>query len=364
MVRKRRGITFEPVAGDTLKRLHQYKTAPIDALPTPFPGWNAICGEEGGEVGIAKTWMVVIGGVTGTGKSFVAANIAAHSVRLGRRVGLVNFEMTQSAVATRYLAILAGIPKSQLDMGRRFRSEQWHKAAAVADQIRRDTGGVLVTNESSVFSLTDIEASYEQLAEAGVEQIIVDYAQLVTVEGVAGIFQRSEQVATRLRELTHEYKVQTIALSQFNREEAKAGKPPSIHGLMGGGIWEHAANQIALIDHTTRMKFGRNEQGAPQGEYTQLLFRKNRHGLAPVDMPVKWHYETMRWDEYVPGTDRGDPFSDAGDDTFMPPALPVDPKLEQDFRDLEAKQDPEFPMRSGKKLPPTTVDMFDDAEAL
>jgi replicative DNA helicase len=193
-------------------------------------------------------------------------------------------------------------------MGKNCNSHRWKAAQQEADNIFEDTGGTLVTNESAVFNLKHITEAYESLSDRGIKLMIIDYAQLVTVPGVDGIYQRSEAVATALRELTHKYNVTTLCISQFNREEAKRGKPPTIHGLMGGGIWEHAANQIWLMNHTLRDRYGKRATGAFTGEYTELICGKNRHGIAPFEMPVKWDYETMRFEEYIPGTDFDDPF--------------------------------------------------------
>lgn len=302
-------IRFEPIAGATLERMLERKCAEIDAVQTPFPGWNAVCGEEGGGEGLAKRWVVIIGGVTGTGKSYLLSNLVARAVMDGKLVGMLNFEMSQMAVATRYLSILSGIPKYKLEMGRYFNEKAWIKAKNIADE-KWAAGGALISNESSVFSIDHITEAYEKLVAEGVEMIGVDYAQLVTVEGASNIHQRSEAVANRLRELTHYYNVTTVAISQFNREEAKRGKPPTIHGLLGGGIWEHTANQIFLLDHTVRYKWGVNPGGGPKGEFTKLLGLKNRHGLAPIELPMRWNYDNMRWDEYVPHPDDDHPFDD------------------------------------------------------
>ena len=102
------GIKFEVTAGTTLDRLHERKIQPVNAIPTPFAAWNQICGEEGGNEGLAKSWVCVIGGVTGTGKSYLALNLAANAVLEGHLVGMINFEMTQMSVTTRYLSILTG----------------------------------------------------------------------------------------------------------------------------------------------------------------------------------------------------------------------------------------------------------------
>ena len=322
-------IRFENTVGDTLDRLHDRKLQPVRAIPTPFPSWNAICGEEGGGEGLAETWLVVIGGVTGTGKSYLALNLAAHAVTQGVLVGTLNFEMTQTAVVTRYLSILTGFPKWEMDMGAKFNSAVWLAAQKEADRIYQQTGGSFITNQTPIYNLRHVEQSYETLATAGAKLIIVDYAQLVMVPGVNDIFGRSESVAIRLRELTHEYKVATVCISQFNREEARRGKPPSIHGLMGGGIWEHAASQIWLHNHTLRERYGRTPDGRYQGEYTEIINGKNRHGIAPFELPVKWSYRNMRFDEYVPGTDPHDPFFDDDLHTVeLKPDTIHEPKLE------------------------------------
>lgn len=301
-------MKFDLMAGDTLLDMMDRKQAVIDVVTTPFPAWNEICGEEGGMEGLARRWLVIVGGVTGTGKSYFASNVCAHAVREGHLVGMVNFEMSQMAVGTRYLAALAGAPQWRMDMGKYFSPEIWLKAKAEADRIYEETGGGLLANDSAVFSLSDIERSYEVLTRRGVRLIVIDYAQLVQADGADGIAQRSEKVATRLRELTHEYRVSTIAISQFNREEAKKAGPPTMHGLMGGGIWEHAANQIVLLDHTIMQEYGTNAIGGPQGQYTQALFEKNRHGRANLALPLRRDYDTQRFEEYEPGTDPGDPF--------------------------------------------------------
>jgi len=291
-------VNFETTKGSTLSRLKENKLAPIEAIPTPFRSWNAICGEEGGLIGIARKWMVTVGGITGTGKSYFVLNLAAHAVRMGKRVGMINIEMTQMAVATRFLTILTGIPKYKMEMGKNFSQDLWDAAHRKADEIFEETGGTLITNESTVFSLEDVEESYRQLADAGCTMIILDYAQLVGVAGVTDIFKRSEQVAYKLRELTHKYNVTTLCVSQLKRADTKnRGKAPSIHDLMGGGCWEQVSHQIWLLNHTYRKKFGERPNGFHSGEYTEVLCGKNRSGIAPFDLPLRWTYENMRFDE-------------------------------------------------------------------
>jgi replicative DNA helicase len=293
---KQQQILFSPLVGKSLTTIGEKITDRVDATPTPFPAWNDVCGEEGGRIGVANSWMIVLGGADGSGKSYLAVNLAAHGVLQGKKVGFINFEMTKVGLTQRYLAILSGYPKYQLEHGKYFKMEAWLRAQRVADEVHEETGGMLITNDSGVFDLDDIVDAYAMLADQGCDAILLDYAQLVQVKGTGGIFQRSEEVANTLRVLTHEHRVASYVLSQFNREGKKLGDTqPTRHYLQGGSAWENNANQILLIDHTLRI---RDAEG--KFIHTRLLVDKNRHGQDQVEIPVTWNLKNMRWEEGVP----------------------------------------------------------------
>jgi len=52
---------------------------PVDAIATPLPMWNQQCRDEGGGVGLALGWHVIVAGSTGHGKSIMALNMAAEA---------------------------------------------------------------------------------------------------------------------------------------------------------------------------------------------------------------------------------------------------------------------------------------------
>lgn len=290
-------IVFRGVTGDVLDVVHEKKLRPVAAVPTPFPSWNAVCMEEGGREGIANGWLVVLAGIPGTGKSSLALNMAAAAVLDGRRVGIVNFEMSMIGLVTRYLSILSGVPRYKLERGKYFDSEAFGEAKEYVINVSKKKGGLLLTNQHSVFNLEDIEASYRALTDKGCELIVVDYVQLVNVQGAEGIFQRTNRVANTLRHLTKQYDVATVAISQFNREISKRrDQPPQREGLSGGSPWENNANQIVLLDHSIRRTFKEDNV-----EFTQLIGDKNRHGPVPFTFPIRWDWDTARCEEYMEG---------------------------------------------------------------
>jgi replicative DNA helicase len=317
-------IRFEPLVGATLDRIGVKITTSVPAIATPFPSWNSLCGEEGGRTGIAQTWTVVVGGADGSGKSYLAINLAAHAVTLGHKVGFCNFEMTETGLTQRYLAILSGVPKYRIEHGEYFSMKAWAHAQSVADEIYRESGGCLITNASPIHSIEDIVTAYQKLADAGCDMVCIDYAQLVKTNS-QGLFQRSEEVSNTVRALGHEYSTVNIILSQLNREGKKiVDDPPTRHHLLGG-TWENDANQIVLIDHTYKIR--RREQDRI---YTRLILDKNRHGEAPVKIPVSWDLRSMRWDEEAMVTD------EEGQSTVVVEAAQVDPNPQPTLPFMEA----------------------------
>lgn len=285
---------FRFVAGKRLEDLSTQKTQPVESIPTPLPTWNALCGEEGGHVGLAKTWTIIVGGMPGSRKSYFALNLAAHAVKQGHKVGAINFEMSFEGYATRYLSILSGVNKDDLGWGSDFRQKEFDRARKRANEILRDKGGALITNEATAFTLDDIKAAYRAFAEKGVDIVIVDYVQLVRASGLSDMKERAGAIAETLRECSHKYKVVTVALSQVNREGMKkSDRPPRMTDLYGGMFWEANANQVLLLDHTHQ------EQDRVNGAtLTRVIIDKNRHGENMVEVDIRWDWDTMEVEEY------------------------------------------------------------------
>jgi replicative DNA helicase len=286
-------IQYHEVTTNMMGKLAKVKVREVDAIPTPFPSWNKMCGEEGGRVGLAKGWFVVIGGTSGAGKSNLSYNIVAHAVRLGFRVGCVNFEMSTMQAVTRFASIVTGIPKMELDQGPGFNVESWQNAAALVGGLK----GRLLINGPAVFTLKDVEESYRVLSGEGADMIVVDYGQLIQT-GSSESLGQATAVSNTLRELTQKYNPVSVVLSQLNRENSKKkDTPPRKEALQGGSPWENNANQVVLLNHTVRERTPDFLQ-----EKTELIGDKNRHGPSPFVLPVVWDHSCHRLTEYSPNS--------------------------------------------------------------
>ena len=281
-------VAFDPIAvGETLDQLLEEKLAPIDAVPTPLEEWNVLCRGDGGGVGLARTWVVTVGGNTGTGKSLVGINLAAEAMRHGENVLYLSLEMSRSELATRLLATASGETVELLEKGRMFDPTAFGRAAQAMRAVQADTGGQVFINRAPISRLTDVVRAITYHVEYhAVRYVVVDYLQLVTVDGGGKINERMEQVSHTLREVAMKQRVVLVQLSQFNREtSANRAERPVAQGLMGGSALENDSHIVALLDHS---RFERSGNVAD----TWLLIDKNRNGSVR-DLPMRWDYRTL-----------------------------------------------------------------------
>lgn len=282
-------VQFDGLFGETLDRIHESKTAPIDAVPTPLSAWNPLCRDEGGGKGLARGWHIIIGGRPGFGKSVLGLNLAGHAIRNGESVCFCSLEMSQMQLATRTLSIVSGVPIGQLEHGEYFSSESFRAAKYALDKIKAETGGALYVNRGKLSTLKDIEAAIRyQHAVNGVRFVVVDYMQLAWTGSAAGILDRITEVSKTLRDLAQELNIVSVGLSQFNRETtSNRTAPPTAQGLMGGSVLENDADQIALLDHS------KYEESADKMYWkTNVILDKNRHGRIST-MPVLFSRKTL-----------------------------------------------------------------------
>ena len=281
-------VAFDSITGDTLDQMLTEKLAPVDAVPTPLDQWNKVCGSSGGSVGIARGWVVTIGGNTGQGKSLVAINIADRAIEHGEVTTFVSLEMGRSELATRLLSVRSGESVASLEQGPAFDQAAYKRAARLLDEVRERTGGHVLVNRRPLSKMSDVVACIKHHAEvSGSSYFIMDYIQLASVSNMASIHDRVEAVSHQLRELAQSLNVRMVCISQFNRQtSANRAERPISQGLMGGSAIENDSYQVLLLDHS---RFTRSGNLAD----TWLIVDKNRVG-AVLDIPVQWDFRTLR----------------------------------------------------------------------
>lgn len=278
---------LEPVRMDVLEAMMAKAALPVDALPTMWPSWNRACRMYGGGVGLARGWHVVGAGGAGAGKSLIALNLTSAALRSGQSVGWVSLEMSREQLLLRLLGIDTGRRLRDLEPGSAFDSGAFAAASYEFMQRMEDAGASLWMAERPDRDMGTVERLMREAIDAGCRLLIIDYLQLVSVAGAQRQDDALRQVSAMVQSLAYRYDVTTLALSQFNRSTtADRDAPPSMHGLAGSSAIENDADQVLLIDHTTRKEH-------PGVKAFSIILDKNRHGPSTT-IPVELNTNTLR----------------------------------------------------------------------
>jgi replicative DNA helicase len=292
-------VQFDVMLGQNLRALLDRKLRPIEAVPTPFPSWNAMCRGEGGGRGLARGWHVLAAAGSGKGKSILGVNLAHHAAKDGERVTYITLEMSQPEVQTRLLAVMSGVPIRMLEQGRYFDAEAFKEASRRVEEIHEDTKGCVAINRLPLRSLRDIQDSIRYNYEVhGSRYFIVDYLQLAQVGRAVDIYTRVTEISDGVRALVKELQVCEVGMSQFNRETTKTVQTkdgpkverPTKEGLLGGASLEQDADQVILL-HT--------EISTPDEMLMVGILDKNRHG-PQGDIPLRFRKDNLRMEERLP----------------------------------------------------------------
>lgn len=286
-------VAFDVLGPSRFEKLLAFQESPVDAVPTPFPAWNAACADGGGRKGIARQWHVLAGARTGTGKSILALNVAAWAIQSGETVCFLSLEMSQEQVETRLMAITTGTPVRELEKGRYFKRDSF---LAASESFGRKPGR-FVTNRAPIYRIDQVVQSIQAIHEIhGARFFIVDYLQLA---GNPNDPESITAVSHAVREQARSLEVITFGLSQFNRSTSVLMETPTANGLMGGSALENDADQVALIDHSKiEDAYPKTDPRNRIGWTTNLGIAKNRHGPQGT-IPFLFNTSTLQMRELM-----------------------------------------------------------------
>jgi replicative DNA helicase len=236
---------------------HQHKGR-LRGLDTGYGALNDLTlGWRGGD-------LIIIAARTSVGKTTFVTNTSMHAAQQGKRVAVFSLEMTREQLEDRILAMLSGVDCTRIQSG--ILSPTDFARLGPALEVMGTTDYII--NDRAGLTILDIRRACRRLrSEGGLDEIVIDYVQLMTGSTQRKGATRTEEVtdiANRAKELARELNVPVFLLSQLKRTEGR----PRVDDLRESGGLEQAADLVGLLHRPDARASGA----------TELLLGKQRNG--------------------------------------------------------------------------------------
>jgi len=198
-------------------------------VPTGFIDLDKLLG------GLQPSDLIIIAGRPGSGKtSFALSLMQTAAARYKKHIALFSLEMSAEQLVQRLVASLGQIDATALRQGK-LSDEDYARLVRATGELSELP---IFIDDSAALTPIEIRAKARRLhAEHGLDLIIIDYLQLMTVRGrVENRVQEISQISRQLKELARELKVPVVALSQLSRAvESRQDHRPQLADLRESG---------------------------------------------------------------------------------------------------------------------------------
>ncbi len=292
----RDGRAFENVTDVSTRVLKQIETAwaarrngakiAPNAIATGFTDVDARLG------GLFRQQLFVVAGRPGMGKSAFACGVAANVARAGIGVAFVTAESPTEAIFKRMLSRETKIENRRFHLGM-LKDSDTPAVMAAAGRF----------SEDPLFFL-DIERRWQtirakienlKLEYPGLGLVVIDYAQLLEVEGNGDRGRHLEvgQVSAESKTMAMELDIAVLLLAQVNRAvETRTDKRPLLADLRESGNLEQDADTVAML---FRPAYYGEDSDFPRR--CEFIIRKSRDGVTGM-IPLNFDDETVSFGDW------------------------------------------------------------------
>lgn len=237
----------------------------IEFLPTGFKKLDAFL-----DGGFMRKELIVIGGHTGIGKSYVAGQIFYQLAIEGFNSAYFSLEVSNEMIASRLIGSLSNIKPTRIYAGLLTPEEFDDKARAKA---RLTTFDSFLTLYDDVYLFADLK---KHIREGKYDFVVIDFIQNVFIPGVDE-YTRLSQVALELQQLAKETSCCILVLSQLSNRVAKDGS--KVVEYKGSGSIAMVCDLGFFIE--------RNDMDGITNE-VRLNLKKNRRGISGFSFPLRF----------------------------------------------------------------------------
>ncbi|MBS3784466.1 MAG: replicative DNA helicase [Anaerolineae bacterium] len=251
---------------DRIEYLYDHQDEPL-GVPTGFVDLDRLLG------GLQRSDLILIAARPSVGKTSLGISVARHAADLGQHVAIFSLEMSSEQVVQRMVSAETGIDAQRLRLGD-LREREWPLFVQATGRL---SDLPLFIDDTPSISVLQMRTKARRLhAEHGIDLILVDYLQLMTVGDMRseGRVQEVSYISRSLKGLARELDVPLVAISQLSRAvEQRSDKRPILADLRASGSLEQDADVVMFIY--------RDEMYNPDTEQqniAEILVAKHRNG--------------------------------------------------------------------------------------
>jgi replicative DNA helicase len=266
--------------GGALEQLRYCLTNPGVPIGTPT-GYEELDYLTGG---LPKDELIVLAAQPGLGKTAFGLSVALNAAEAGYDVAIFSQEMSETQIVRRLASMISGIPWAALRTGYYVKgSHVYHAEPSLYKSyeaaIEKAATLPILIVASGVTTL-EMKNALEEALGAGlnIDLIINDYIQLHHDSLNSNPVENLTKITRNLKQMTLDYHIPILALSQLSREIDKRGGEyePQLSDLRGSGSVGQDANQVWFLKRDDYYERVGERPGGVVG--AELLVSKNRDG--------------------------------------------------------------------------------------
>jgi len=216
--------------------------------------------------GFMRKELVILGGGTGKGKSFIAGNIFYNVAKKGFRSAYFSLEISTEMIASRLIGAISNIKPTRIIAGYLSQEEMQRKLKAKAEI---GTYEELMYFYDDVYQLAMLE---KEIKENKYDFIVIDFIQNV-ITNRPDEYERLSHIALSLQRIAKEANCCILLLSQLSNMVSRESRSDVIE-YRGSGTIATVADLGFFIE--------KNEVIGDANTF-RIRLRKNRRGISGMD---------------------------------------------------------------------------------
>lgn len=246
--------------------------------------------------GLQKSDLVLLAARPSMGKTALGINIAVNSALKGNgKVAIFSLEMSKEQLVQRIISAQGHVDLQKIISGDLADNEWIEIINAMGPLSKMD----VYIDDTAGISLTEMRAKCRRLKiERGLDLILIDYLQLMQLEGKSESRQQEISAISRgLKGLAKEMNCPVLALSQLSRApELRSDHRPILSDLRESGAIEQDADIVMFL---YRDDYYHEDSEKPN--IGELIIAKHRNGpTGTVELVWKQEFTKFVTKSYIP----------------------------------------------------------------